>query len=254
MPVRARDFFTDAKGDRRLDVGLLEELRRGPLRDSSDVDVAIALLRLVRKNLEHVARSGSPKNIKADDDIALALKVLRAVLGRIGVELPYLPFRDYTSLQLAFLRQGWGSVILYDEERLVWVGDMLEPVAARLANLEEEEFQRTLAEPVSSPVGPWWRDVDDEIAGLRRSFASASTAQQYSNLGNSCVRILEAVGEAVHDPAQHLQPGESPLARDKVKERITRFHRCSTSGFGQCRAASPWSRGRRVGAPAEASP
>jgi hypothetical protein len=224
--VRARDFFTGADGQERLFVGLLEEIRRSPLRDTSDVEVAIGLLRLVRENLEHVAYRGYPKNLDTDDDIALVLKVLRAVLGRVDVEWPDLPFRDYASLRLVFVRNGWQHESLRREERLLWVADLLEPAAARLEDLEQKEFERSLVQLILPPRGQGWQEVDEEIAGLRSMFAAASTSQQFANVGNACVRVLESVGEVVHD----LEPAEPALTRDKSKERIVRFVETRLSG------------------------
>jgi hypothetical protein len=228
--VKAEDFFTGAPGERRLYDGLLRRLRVEPLSNTSDIDAAIGLLSLVRENLQHVAEWNTPGGVDTDHDIALVLKVLRAVLGRIGVEMPDLPFRDYASLKAVFIRNGWMYNSLFRQEREIFVADFLEPVAAELATLEEAEFARTLADPVPSRPGTGWREVDDELAGLRQAFASASTAQQFSNVGNICVRVLEVVGEVVHDPTRHLQQGESSLPRDKAKDRITRFVETQLSG------------------------
>jgi hypothetical protein len=223
--VRPDDFLIEY-GD-KVRVDLLEDLRRGPLPGTSDIVAAFGLLLLIRENFEQSVRFAHTPTMPADHDMALALRTLRAVLRRVGIDPPALPFRDYSSLEAEIRRKGWENAAAYDNNSLMWLADLLEPIAVRLEEVEEEEFQRSLAEPVSPSGAPGWRAVDEEIAGLRSMFAAASTAQQFANVGNACVRVLERAGDVVHD----LVP-EPPLPRDKSKERMDRFVEARLPGPG----------------------
>lgn len=197
---------------------LLESLRCGPLADRGDLEVASGLLSLVHENFEAFGTDGG-EAIRSDAEIALALNVLRAVLRRLDVNLPELPFRDYRTFKSYWRREGMSSY----QARRDCLNAFFRPIVARLAQLEERATEYTLARPVPPHEVLGWSRVDEEIAQLRFGFSAATTAQQYSNVGNACVRVLEALSEIVHDPEKHLRPGEPPLPRDKTKERFDRF-------------------------------
>ncbi|WP_283134595.1 hypothetical protein [Rhizohabitans arisaemae] len=64
----------------------MEQLRKGPLGDLADVDAASVLTRLTWDEL--LEYGTERKNLRLDiDEIAVALRALRAVLGRLCSQL-----------------------------------------------------------------------------------------------------------------------------------------------------------------------
>lgn len=77
-----------------LDVELMESLRFGPLPAHPDLDVAVALTRLLHEDF--VARGTRHDERMNDEEVVLAVKAHRAVLERLGLEPPQLPFRHHS--------------------------------------------------------------------------------------------------------------------------------------------------------------
>jgi len=65
---------------------------------------------------------------------------------------------------------------------------------------------------------------------LKRHFAQAKTPQDYRNIGNDCVIVLEALSREVYDPDRHLREGEEEPPVAKTKMRIDRFIEDVASG------------------------
>lgn len=201
----------------RPNVTFLEQLRRGPVPGSDDLDVAIGLARLVHDDLESYGTGGGER--LSNDDIALALRTLRAVLQRLGVDFD-VPFRDYTTFKNHWLREGaYGSW----QSRRDLLDELFEPVHLRLIRLEDQAIESTLANPITPHPATGWPKVDEEIRELRRRFHSSSTPQDYRAVGTHCVGVLEALGRTVYDPARHLRDGETMPPPDKTKQRLGRY-------------------------------
>jgi hypothetical protein len=139
--VNPSDFFKSAfeeawGGIREVsvfDTELLSEIARAPIDQADDVNVAQGLARLVNEELRIVAASDA--NPKLDDsEIALALKVLRAVLGRLPVAFDP-PFRDFIGF-----RDYWRSAGLTGlgswAKRREYLRQLFDPVFNRLDELE----------------------------------------------------------------------------------------------------------------------
>lgn len=77
-----------------------------------------------------------------------------------------------------------------------------------------------------------WPRVDQEISELRRHFESASTAQDYSNVGNDCVSTLEALSATAYDRDRHGREGEAELKVAKTRDRLDRFVETELTGPG----------------------
>lgn len=105
-----------------------------------------------------------------------------------------------------------------------------DPVFVRLDELEQAQFEATVASGVSPRASLGWPAVDAEVSELMRRFQSAATPQDYRDVGNRCVAVLEAVGEVVYDAEKHLQDGETLPARDESKKRLERYVECSLAG------------------------
>jgi hypothetical protein len=106
-------------------------------------------------------------------------------------------------------------------------GDILDSVFEslhdELTERETHSLESNLADPISPRGRTGWARVDEEVAELRRHFAGARTPQDYRNVGNDCVTVLEALSRQVYDPDKHLRDGEEEPPIGKTKQRIGRF-------------------------------
>lgn len=224
--MRAEDFFiehevADPWGAPRLELDpeIVKRVHAGHDLAGTDTEVAVALARLVHDEFEE--RATSDKTRFTNVDSRAALRALRAVLGRLGIPLTP-PFDDFDSFYSYWKREGMtgdGSWAI----RRDYLRSVFSPVHEALADLEAGEMTSTLAQPVTSHPRTGWTRVDEEIAELRRHFQSARTPQDYRNVGNDCVMVLERVSEVSYSAPRHLESGqeEPPVASTKARlERV----------------------------------
>jgi hypothetical protein len=222
--MRPDDFFIEQEPlmpdtGRRLDMATLVRLRAGPLSDHDDAEVAVALARLIHDDLEDFGTGGEGE--LNNEQMRQALVTLRAVANRL--EVPYdLPFRDFTTWRTWWIRQGAAGAGGYQKRRNL-LSDVFDPLHDQLADLEARALRSTLVEPVSPHARTGWPGVDAEITELRRHFRSATTEQDYRNVGNDCVAVTEALSRQVYDHTVHGELGEGEPPVDNSKNRIGRF-------------------------------
>jgi len=92
-----------------------------------------------------------------------------------------------------------------------------------LTERESETLSSSLADAISPRGRTGWPRVGEEIAELKRHFAQARTPQDYRNIGNDCVIVLEALSRQGYDAEKHLREGEEEPSIGKTKLRIERF-------------------------------
>ncbi len=204
------DFFSD---QRQLNRDLLERVRAGVYDERSDVEVAVALLRLAHDELQSYGTDDSQRT--DEQGIRLILRTSRQLAKRLGVAFE-LPFSDYRTFRTYWVaNDGYGSW----QARRDILNEHFEPMHAELAQLEDDELGSILAKPITSHPGTGWNRVDTEINELRRHFHAARSAQDYRNVGNDCVAVLERLSEIVFDPEHHLKEGEQvpPVASTKIR-------------------------------------
>lgn len=224
-------FFTEADSSdpwgsptTQLRTDLLNQLRAGPVVGIDDLEAATALVTLVWDELQAYGTSGGQR--LSDDEIALAQRALTTTLSRVGIELD-LPWRNFTTFRSHWLRHGCtGSW----QARRDLLEEFFEPVRLELDRQEEAQFRANLADPVSPHSKTGWPKVDEELDELRRRFRTATTTQDYRDVGNRSVAVLEALSRTVYNPAQHLREGESEPTVDKTKQRIGRYVEDSLAG------------------------
>jgi hypothetical protein len=226
------DFFTEVPSDdiflgpsRVIKEELLTKLRRAPLADHDDLEVAVPLARLVHEDLEKYGTGGG--NDMDDDQMREALQALRATVLRLGLNDFDVPFRDFSTFYSYWI--GNGAKGSYQARRDL-LAPIFEPLHDQLADMEQAALTSSLAKPVSPHARTGWPGVDAEISELRRHFLSARTPQDYRNIGNDGVAVLEALSRTVYDPALHLREGETEPPVDKTKQRLERFVECSAPG------------------------
>ncbi len=224
--VRADDFFKDiVSGDpwsteqRIFDEDLIRQTHAGTMTNRSDVEVAVALARLVHDEFQERATSDSPRLSVPDSRAALA--ALRSVLGRLGV--PFLPpFSDFATFYQYWRREGMTGAGSWGQRR-AYLAELFNPIHDVLADIEAGSASTTLAQPVTTHLRTGWTRVDEEVAELRRHFHAAQSPQDYRNVGNDCVAVMERLSEAAYSKDRHLRDGEvePPIAQTKARlERV----------------------------------
>lgn len=229
--MQADDLFEDSATQdpwgtptQTLRTDLLTSLRAGPVPGVDELEAAAALTRLVHSEL--VAYGTDGRNRLDDEQIELAQRALRAVLDRHEIVLR-LPWRDFGGFYAYWVQKGAkGS---WQARRDILSG-FFDPVFNELDRLEDAQFSTVVAEAVSPHTATGWPHVDEEIRELKRRFRSAVTAQDYRDVGNRCVAVLEAISRTVYDPSLHLRAGEVEPPVDRTVIRIGRYVEDSLAG------------------------
>lgn len=184
----------------------------------------MSLTTLVHDEYQEFGTSGKNR-ITENKDIASVQRVLVTVLSRLGITLD-LPWRDYDRFKAYWLKnEGYGSWQARRKILARFFDPLFESLESRL-----QGGSGGSAESVSPRSLTGWPRVDLEVAALRQRFGSARTSQDYRDVGNRCVAVLEAVGEVVYDPEKHLRDGEEMPGRDKSKQRLERYLEDSLAG------------------------
>jgi hypothetical protein len=223
--MRPDDFFVEdavpgAFGlpSRYLDVELLGRIRRGPIADHEDIEVAVPLARLVHDDLERYGTSGNTE--MTEQGMREALLALRAVVGRLGISDFEVPFRDFGTFRSWWLKNNaYGNW----QARRDLLSAIFDPLHDQLADIEQRALTSSLVEPIGPHARTGWSAVDTEISELRRHFLSARTPQDYRNVGQDCVALTEALSRHVYDPSRHLRQGEEEPPVANTKQRLDRF-------------------------------
>lgn len=219
--VDGDDFLSETSG---LNIDLLRRIRANEDVEHSDIELAAALIRLVHDELE---RYGTDGGTRIDErEIRAAIQTARTLVERLGLELK-LPFRDFGTFRSHWMREGGrGSW----QARRDILNDLFADLHDQLARLEDGEIGSALVVPATSHPGTGWPRVDTEVNELRRHFQAARTEQDYRNVGNDCVAVLERLSEQVYDPAVHLRDGEEEPPVANTKQRLSRFIEDSAAG------------------------
>lgn len=221
--MRTDDFWEDPElpfddvGHPNLRLDLLRDIRAGQTAGRSDIEIAIALARMLHDEYEGYGTDSS--NAMSDADSREATRTLLAVLKRLGIEIFSPPFSDFPTFRRHWNRSGgYGSW----QARRDMLHDQFEPLHQELERLEDVSLVGELVAPISPHKKTGWPRVDEEIAELRRHFHAARTEQDYRNVGNDCVTILEALSAVAYHPSKHLQQGEQEPDVAKTKLRLDR--------------------------------
>lgn len=233
--MRADDFFVDNPDagpwgvkQRTLNDDLISKIHAGPISDIPDVEVAGALARLVHEEYEERGTHDNPRlTVRQSRGVMAALK---AVLTRLGI-LFTPPFQDFDDFYRYWREQGASGSGGWAKRREM-VADILNPVHDELADRQAGLHRNVLAEPVGEESRTGWTRVDEEIAELRRHFQNARTPQDYRNIGNDCVIVLERLSQDAYDVERHLDEGneEPPVAN--TKQRLARVIEVELQGSG----------------------
>jgi hypothetical protein len=221
--MRADEFWIDnpLEGSRILNREMIEGVLTGSLDRITDVDAAVALARLVHDEFETFGTGGNPYADERmdDDDSARALLALRQVLKRLRIE--FAPqFRDFRTFRQFWIREGAANS--YQARRDI-LSRLFDDIHERLVELELSKIESTLSNPISPRGTTGWPRVDDELAELRRHFSQARSEQDFRNVGNDCVIVLECLSATVYDSNRHLRNDEAVPPVSNTKQRLDRY-------------------------------
>lgn len=220
-PLEEDTFFAvPGVTKKRANEELLDELRRHPLAEKTDVEVGVGLARLVHDELQTYGTDGG--QVMDDEQIWLAIQALHAVTRRLGIDDFKIPFRDLTSFRSWWIKRGASGGGGWQARRDL-LSEIFDSLHDRLADMEFAALESSLADPISPHPRTGWSAVDTEIGELRRHFNSARTPQDYRNVGNDCAAVTEMLSAQVYEPERHLREGEEEPPVAKTKLRIERF-------------------------------
>lgn len=202
-----------------LDEQILETVSREPLPTHPDIEVAVALSRFTHDRFEEHGTSGAYLD---NDQSAVVMRALRAVLRRLGITIFTPPFRDFQTFYKHWRSEGAIGSGSWQARRDI-LDTYFDPLHEVLNEREAGSITSSLATAVSPHPVTGWPRVDEEVSELRRHFGSASSQQDHSNIGNDCVAILEALSGAVYEHGKHKRGDEPepPVASTKI--RLERF-------------------------------
>jgi hypothetical protein len=230
--VRSDDFFEEVRGGPwggnqvvfRTDY--VESFILDGTAGVSDLEVGIPLAELVHQNLVAFGTGGGED--VPSGGIRVALRALKAVLDRLGV--PHdIPWRDYDSFKAFWIKNGAAGTGGYAARRAILL-EIFEPIHAELERLQGQALSSSLAEPISSRPLTGWAKVDIEVSELRRCFRAATSPQDYRNVGNLAMGVLDALNRTVYDPKAHVADGDQPLPLNRSKDRVGAFVRAQAPG------------------------
>ena len=152
MSSNPEDFFVvveatwngpDTVYEQHLNTGYLEGLIQRPDQDTSDLDLAIALLDLIRDDLLLSGTNGQQRI--SDAGMRIAVRAFERTAARAGHELS-IPFRDHTSWKTYWLQRGASGSWQARRELL---SELFDRPYALLVAAQDRALESSLAEGVS---------------------------------------------------------------------------------------------------------
>lgn len=210
-----------------LNIPLLEQVARGPVSSASDIEVAVALARFVHDEYESYGTDA--KHHLTDAGSGMVLRALKSVLRRLGITNFDPPFLDFPSFRKYWVANGASGGGGWQARRNILDADFA-PLHKVLDEREAGSIASTLAEPISSLQVTGWPRVDEEVSELRRHFEVASTRQDFSNIGNDVVAVLEALSATVYVHEKHKRGDEPEPPVASTKDRLDRYVEVQLAG------------------------
>jgi hypothetical protein len=84
-------------------------------------------------------------------------------------------------------------------------------------------------QPLTTDLADWPR-LREEIAGMRERFRAATGPDDYSDVGNRCIRAITAVADLAFEPATDLPEKDDPPKADAAKRKLDLFFQARLPG------------------------
>lgn len=120
----------------------------------------------------------------------------------------------------------------YEPPSDAFINDAFEKNAAPCRMVEGRiEWAEGLAaeHPLTTDLESWPR-LREEIAGIRERFRAATDADDYSDVGNRCVRAITALADLAFEPETDLPNEEEPPKADAAKRKLELFFQARLPG------------------------
>lgn len=120
----------------------------------------------------------------------------------------------------------------YEPPSDAFINDAFEKNAAPCRMVEGRiEWAEQLAaeQPLTTDLENWPR-LREEIAGIRERFRVATGADDYSDVGNRCIRAITALADLAFEPATDLPEGEQAPKVDAAKRKLDLFFEARLRG------------------------
>lgn len=228
--TQAEDVFGEISSHpNQLNTTLIDELAKKPHDKYSELEVAKALLELIRDELVIFGTSGGTR--LDGDGLKSVLRTAKIVLSRNNLPEIDLPFRDFDGFYDYWRKEGmvgggsWGM-------RRGYIQDKLNPAINSIEDRIDAQYYAEISNPVSElPSIGDWQKIKDEITQLRNRYATAKTYQDFNAVGTACVRIIEGLSRVAYNHSIHGEKNdtaEPPI--DKTNIRIGRVIEVGLSG------------------------
>ncbi|MBI4917351.1 MAG: hypothetical protein HY825_16045 [Acidobacteria bacterium] len=182
---------------------------RGPAGATSRED----LLRLLQqqRDLMVAVSTGGPRINDVNQDYVSRRQIIQAALAEVGVADP-VPYED---LWAWYGKWSSGDLPSYRSRR-EYLGELFSPLLA--AVVRGPGAGAVSAEPTG------WALVDRQLGEARRRLGSATTEEQYQEVGLLCRETMISLAQQVFDPAVHKSPdGVDPSPSDASRQLAAYF-------------------------------
>ncbi len=215
-------FGLETVKNTRLKVDLIDSLAKSPRADIDELELAKALLTLLRDDFVSYGTDGGDMRLD-DQTVKPVLRAIKIITKRNNLPEPTLPFRDLTGFMDYWRKEGMSGGGSWAVRR-GYIQDIFNPIIDAIEEKQDEIYITQLSTPVSEqPVIGDWVKLKDEITQLRNRFAGAKTPQDFSAVGTACVRIIEGLSRVAYKQDIHgetTDTSEPPV--DKTNIRIGR--------------------------------
>ena len=174
--MRDSDLWIDDGAGQQLNLALLRDARRAPTAEYSDLELAIALARLLN---EQFLRYGTDSTHEiTDPESREAMRTLVALADRLGASFTP-PYRDLSGFRAYWTSHGgYGSWAA----RRTMVSDLFSPLIEELERQEEAVLRGDLADPISARhATDWLHLVTWATSEQRLTTGSAGAAERLSS-------------------------------------------------------------------------
>lgn len=217
--MNEKDFFRAPvddwnTGHDKLDTDKLDQASRSAQPGDDDLQTARALLHLTHREYEAFGTDGNTRITESDSRILLT--ALRRILRRHGIALD-VPWNNFATFRQHWIELGYTGTW---EPRRSLLRGIFDPIDRQLEAREDAQYLSELATPVSPRHATGWADVDAEVDALRLRFRTAVCEQDYRDVGNRSVAVLEALSRTVYNHALHGPADAAEPPADKTNVRI----------------------------------
>ena len=220
--LRQEDLFVTVDGNwgtsESINHEMLENLRKAPLLEHTDIECIEALTILLKNELINRG-TGKKWSSVADHDFRIIVSTSVQVAHRIGLTFPKLPFRDLSGFEAYWKSKGMVGDGSWQQRRN-FVTSLFDGFENEISDYLHSIPQVSLGDPLVISGTASWESIDLEVQDLRSRYASSANVADYNSVGLQCVRITELLAEMVFDEQRHLEDDVDPPHAGQTKNKF----------------------------------